>query len=35
MGLNEIFHEEDITQEAKTGKFSEYQDMWVSKWRKA
>ena len=25
--MNEIFHDEDITQEAKTGKFSNYQDV--------
>lgn len=26
MGMNEIFHEEEIIQEAKTSKFPKYQD---------
>lgn len=31
MGMNEIFHGEEIIQEAKSGKFSKHQDMWISK----
>lgn len=34
MGMNEIFHEEEIIQEAKSGKLPKYQDMWISKWHK-
>lgn len=35
MGMNEIFHEEEIIQEAKSGKFPKHQDMWICKWHKA
>lgn len=35
MGMNEIFNEEEVIQEAKSGKFPKHQDMWITKMTQA